>query len=231
MRFVCLDTETTGLRVTEGHAIIDIGLVEILGGERTGRQFQSYLKCDRKLEQIVINITQITDEMLVGKPDFSEIAPQIMDFFTKDSNGADSKAVLVAHNAKFDMSFLNFYLDRCLGITLAEYQVIDTMDIIRHKFPGSKLTLDGICKRYDIDLSKRVEQGHGALLDAKLLADVFLKLTADISIDDFLSNDNKEIIIHKRGEILPARQIYQVSDEEIIAHKAILQKISSNEWL
>jgi DNA polymerase-3 subunit epsilon len=109
-RYVCLDTETTGLRVTAGSRMIEIGMVEVIDGKITNRQYQSHLKCNEKLSDVVKKISNITDEMLIGKPDFSEIANDVMNFLNKDANGNESKATLVIHNEKFDLSFLNFHL-------------------------------------------------------------------------------------------------------------------------
>lgn len=230
MRFVCLDTETTGLRVTEGNTIIDIGLVEIVNNQKTDRTFQSYLKCDKKLDKVVINVTNITDDMLVGKPEFAEIVPEIMNFFTKTVDGVDDKAVLVAHNAKFDMSFLNYQLQGAISKNFSDFQIIDTIDIIRVAFPGSKLSLDSICKRYNIDLTAREQKGHGALLDADLLADVFLHLIKEVDINEFLMDRKVAIEIKKRTDILQSRMIHKITEDEMLKHIELLKKISCNEW-
>jgi len=231
LRFVCLDTETTGLRVSEGARIVEIGMVEILSSCITGRQFQSYLKCDAPLSDVVKNITKITDEMLINKPSFIEISSQIIDFISKDINGNANKAILVIHNAKFDLSFLNFQLQESCQIDIKNYQVIDTINLIRNHIPGAKLSLNAICQRYNIDLSKREECGHSALLDSQILAQVFLKLISDgANIFEILNDKKIDITIHKRNDKLQSRNIYNLNQNECEKHDKMLSKIFSDNW-
>jgi DNA polymerase-3 subunit epsilon len=228
-RYVCLDTETTGLRVTAGSRMIEIGMVEVIDGKITNRQYQSHLKCNEKLSDVVKKISNITDEMLIGKPDFSEIANDVMNFLNKDANGNESKATLVIHNAKFDLSFLNFQLQESINTDLKDFAVIDTIHLIRNHIPGAKLNLDSVAKRYDIDLSER-EQGHGALIDSKILAKVFLALLKDgANPDDVFNQEAKDAIIAKRSVNLEKR-IFTISEQDEASHRDLLAKIGSEVW-
>lgn len=166
MREIVLDTETTGLRPEEGHRIVEIGCVELVNHVPTGRTFRAYLNPDRLMEAKATEISGITDEMLVGQPAFGDIAQALLDFI--------AAAPIVAHNAPFDMGFLNAEFTRIGMATMPPERAIDTVMIARRKFPGAPASLDALCKRFNIDLSERVK--HGALLDAKLLADVYLEL-------------------------------------------------------
>ncbi|MEO5625976.1 MAG: DNA polymerase III subunit epsilon, partial [Dokdonella sp.] len=171
MRQIILDTETTGLEVQRGHRVIEIGCVELVQRQRTGREFHTYLNPDRAIDEGARAVTGISDEFLLDKPRFAEIAAEFLDFI----DGAE----VIAHNAAFDVGFLNGELART-GIeraTLADrVQVLDTLALAREKFPGQRNSLDALCKRLGIDNSHR--GAHGALLDANLLADVYLALTA-----------------------------------------------------
>ena len=171
MRQVILDTETTGLEVQRGHRVIEIGCVELVQRRPTGRTFHHYLNPDRAIDEGARAVTGISDEFLLDKPRFNEIAAEFLDFI----DGAE----VIAHNAAFDVGFLNAELART-GIeraTLAErVQVLDTLALAREKFPGQRNSLDALCKRLGVDNSHRGT--HGALLDANLLADVYLALTA-----------------------------------------------------
>lgn len=166
MREIVLDTETTGLRPEEGHRIVEIGCIELVNHVPTGRTFGAFVFPERPMEAKASEISGITDEMLVGKPLFGEIAQGLLDFL--------SDAPIVAHNAPFDMGFLNAEFGRIGMPALPPERAIDTVMIARRKFPGAPASLDALCKRFNIDLSERTK--HGALLDARLLADVYLEL-------------------------------------------------------
>lgn len=169
MRQVVLDTETTGLEVEQGHRIIEIGCVEIVNRRRTGRRFHHYLQPDREIDPGAVEVHGITAGMLAGKPRFAELADQFLDFVA----GAE----LIIHNAEFDVGFLDAELrqagrDGTIG-TLCT--VIDSLAVARRLHPGQRNSLDALCKRYAVDNSGR--DLHGALLDAELLADVYLAMT------------------------------------------------------
>lgn len=166
MREIVLDTETTGLKPEEGHRIVEIGCVELNNHVPTGRTYRVLLDPERPMDAKASEISGITDDMLAGQPRFADIAQALADFL--------GDATIVAHNAPFDMGFLNAELSRAGLPVLPPERAIDTVMIARRKFPGSPASLDALCKRFNIDLSERVK--HGALIDARLLADVYLEL-------------------------------------------------------
>jgi DNA polymerase III subunit epsilon len=165
MREIVLDTETTGLDPNDGHRIVEIGCVELMDHLPTGLTFQSYMNPQRLVGDSE-RIHGIADAFLTDKPLFAAVAPDFLGFI--------GDAPLVIHNAGFDLKFLNHELDRAGHAILPFGRAIDTIDIAKAKFPGARLSLDELCKRFAIDLSGRVK--HGALLDAQLLARVYLEL-------------------------------------------------------
>ncbi len=165
MRYICLDTETTGLRHEEGHRVIELGCVEIIGFSKTGKTLHHLINPERNIDSGSFAIHGISNQAVVGKPKFAEITKEFLDFI--------QDATLVIHNAAFDMGFLNKELSLA-GLKPLENQVIDTLRLAKAKFPGSPASLDALCKRFKIDLSDRTK--HGALIDSILLADVFLEL-------------------------------------------------------
>ena len=164
MREIVLDTETTGLDPDQGHKIVEIGCVELINHMPTGRTFQVYLNPEREMDAEVIAVHGITNEFLKDKPKFKEVAEKFINFI-----GLDSK--LVIHNAAFDMKFLNAELTAAGLPPLSYDRVVDTLIIARQKFPGSRVNLNELCKRFNVDLSRRTV--HGALLDSELLAEVY----------------------------------------------------------
>jgi DNA polymerase-3 subunit epsilon len=171
MRQVVLDTETTGLEVRRGHRVIEIGCVELLERRPTGRTFHVYLNPDRAIDEGARAVTGISDEFLLDKPRFAEIADQFIEFI----EGAE----IIVHNAAFDVGFLDAELmavDAGHGNLAQHVSVLDTLALAREKYPGQRNSLDGLCKRHGVDNSHR--ESHGALLDAQLLAEVYLLMTA-----------------------------------------------------
>jgi DNA polymerase-3 subunit epsilon len=166
MREVVLDTETTGLDPQKGDRVVEIGLVELINHVQTGVTWQSYIDPERDMPEAASNVSGITADTLRGAPRFIEIADTFLDFL------GDSP--LVIHNAPFDLGFLNMELGRLDRPILALDRAVDTLQIARRKFPGAPASLDALCKRFGIDLSERVK--HGALLDARLTAEVYLEL-------------------------------------------------------
>ncbi|WP_413665182.1 DNA polymerase III subunit epsilon [Microbulbifer sp. CNSA002] len=171
MRQVVLDTETTGLDPKSGHRIIEIGCVELVNRKLTGRHYHQYINPQRQVEDGAIEVHGITNEFLADKPVFAQIADEFMTF----CEGAE----LVIHNAPFDVGFIDTEL-RLLGNPRwrnvnAHCGVLDTLTMAREKHPGQKNNLDALCKRYFVDNSQR--DLHGALLDAEILADVYLMMT------------------------------------------------------
>ena len=168
MREIVLDTETTGLDPADGHRVIEIGCVELIDQRPTGRSFQRYLNPERDMPPDAQRIHGISTEFLLDKPRFAEIVGEFLEFI--------GDAPLVIHNASFDLKFLNSELHRLSHKPLHGARAIDTIDIAKSKFPGSRYSLDELCKRFNIDLSGR--SLHGALLDAELTAQVYLELVA-----------------------------------------------------
>ncbi|WP_346839688.1 DNA polymerase III subunit epsilon [Microbulbifer sp. SAOS-129_SWC] len=171
MRQVVLDTETTGLDPKSGHRIIEIGCVELVNRKLTGRHYHQYINPQREVDDGAIEVHGITNEFLVDKPVFAQVADDFMAF----CEGAE----LVIHNAPFDVGFIDWELKR-LGSprwqnVAAHCSVLDTLAMAREKHPGQKNNLDALCKRYFVDNSQR--DLHGALLDAEILADVYLMMT------------------------------------------------------
>lgn len=169
MRQVVLDTETTGLEPHLDHRIIEIGCIEMVDRRPTGRVFHRYLNPEREIDAGAIEVHGITNEFLADKPHFADIVDELMDFI----RGAQ----LVIHNAPFDVAFLNAELVR-LGsrsVIADQCAVLDTLEMARSRHPGQRNSLDALCKRYLVDNSQRTL--HGALLDAEILADVYLAMT------------------------------------------------------
>lgn len=170
MRQIVLDTETTGLEPEQGHRIIEIGCVELENRRRTGRHFHQYLQPDREIDAGAVEVHGITTEFLADKPRFADIAADFVDFV----RGAE----LIIHNAPFDVGFINHelrLLDSSHSLLSELCQVFDTLAHARQIHPGQRNSLDALCKRYSIDNSHR--ELHGALLDAEILADVYLAMT------------------------------------------------------
>ncbi|MCY4040273.1 MAG: DNA polymerase III subunit epsilon [Gammaproteobacteria bacterium] len=172
MRQVFIDTETTGLHAESGDRIIEIGAIELVGRERTGKEFHYYLQPDRKIDAGARAVHGIHDDQLTDCPRFAEVSDELIEF-VRDSE-------LIAHNASFDLAFLNAEVRRlvpspCESIESICNKTVDTLPLARHKYPGARHTLDDLCRRFSIDISGR--QLHGALKDASLLADVYLAMT------------------------------------------------------
>ena len=170
MRQIVLDTETTGLEASQGHRIIEIGCVELINRRLTGNHYHQYINPQREIDQVAIEVHGITSEFLTDKPLFAQVAADFVDFI--------SGAELIIHNAPFDLGFLDAELQRLptqYGAVRELCAVIDTLVMARAKHPGQRNNLDALCQRYDVDNSQR--DLHGALLDAEILADVYLAMT------------------------------------------------------
>src|SRR5690606_38197574 len=170
MRQIVLDTETTGLEPEQGHRIIEIGCVEIVNRRLTGNHYHQYLQPDREIDAGAVEVHGITAEFLADKPRFTDVMHDFLAFV----GGAE----LIIHNAPFDVGFINHEL-RLVDVNHASLDtfcsVVDTLQMARRLHPGQKNSLDALCKRYGIDNSQR--SLHGALLDAEILADVYLTMT------------------------------------------------------
>ncbi len=170
MRQIILDTETTGLETSQGHKVIEIGAIEMVSRRKTGNTLHFYLNPEREIDEAAAEVHGITAEQLADEPCFREKAEELLEFL----RGAE----LIIHNAPFDVGFLNYEFQEAgyKGRVIEDYcQVLDTLVLARRLNPGQKNNLDALCRRYGVDNSQRVV--HGALLDAEILADVYLKMT------------------------------------------------------
>ncbi|MGA7485633.1 MAG: DNA polymerase III subunit epsilon [Xanthobacteraceae bacterium] len=166
MREIVLDTETTGLDPFQGHRLVEIGCVELVNGIPTGQHFHSYLNPERDVPPEAVDVHGLSGDFLKDKPLFTEIADELFAFI--------GDAPIVAHNALFDLGFLNAELERAGKLLVARERLVDTLLLARRKHPGGPNRLDDLCARYGIDNSRRTK--HGALLDAEILAEVYVEL-------------------------------------------------------
>ncbi|QHM76568.1 DNA polymerase III subunit epsilon [Mixta theicola] len=225
-RQIVLDTETTGMNMVgvhyEGHRIIEIGAVEIVNRRLTGNNFHMYLKPDRLVDPEAFGVHGIADEFLADKPTFSDIADEFLAYI----RGAE----LVIHNAAFDIGFMDYEfgkLKRGIGKTETFCQITDSLQMARKLFPGKRNSLDALCSRYEIDNSKRTL--HGALLDAEILAEVFLTMTGGqtslaFSMEGEQQQDASGETIQRVARTSGLR-VVAASDEEIMAHEQRLDLV------
>jgi DNA polymerase III subunit epsilon len=224
-RIVVLDTETTGLNPQEGHRIIEIGCVELVNRRLTGNRFHVYINPDRAIDQGAIEVHGITNQFLEDKPRFADILDDFIAFI-KD-------AELVIHNAPFDVGFINYEFSRLAdkaGIVDDYSTVFDTLSFARKKHPGQRNSLDALCKRYAIDNSHR--ELHGALLDAEILADVFLLMTGGQSslLDEGEAAGQGAGAIHKPKVLAanrPALTVVYCNGQELAEHQQRLDGITN----
>ncbi|CAK9885934.1 MAG: DNA polymerase III subunit epsilon [Candidatus Erwinia impunctatus] len=226
-RQVVLDTETTGMNMVgahyEGHRIIEIGAVEVVNRRLTGNNYHVYLKPDRLVDPEAFGVHGIADEFLLDKPTFADIA----DEFIEHIRGAE----LIIHNASFDIGFIDYEftkLARSIPATDSFCQVTDSLAMARKLFPGKRNSLDALCSRYDIDNSKRTL--HGALLDAEILADVFLTMTGGQTSLTFANDGERrsEALSDQVSRIIrPASglKVVMASDDEVAAHESRLDLV------
>jgi DNA polymerase-3 subunit epsilon len=220
MREIVLDTETTGLEPTDGHRIVEIGCIELMNHVPTGRVFHHYVNPGRTIDVGAQAISGITDEMLQDKAPFASIIKEFLDFI--------DDAPIVIHNAAFDLAFLNIEM-RLAGLPpLFAERAIDTLEIAKRKFPGAPASLDALCKRYSIDLT--VRDKHGALVDAQLLAQVYLELiggrqTNLALIEDVIASSAITIVPHERQLPRPEPMLPLLTPEEAAAHAAFLKTL------
>lgn len=225
MREVVLDTETTGIEVREGHRIIEIGCVELVGRRLTGRHFHVYINPQREVEEGAFEVHGISDEFLADKPLFSAVADDFMEFI----RGAQ----LVIHNAPFDVGFIDAELERLGGNhgRVADHcSVVDTLVMARGRHPGQRNSLDALCKRYGVDNSQR--DLHGALLDAEILADLYLIMTGGqtalmLSGDGGSDGDGSNVGKIRRldPETRPVLPVLAASEAELAGHRERLAAI------
>jgi DNA polymerase-3 subunit epsilon len=221
MRQIIVDTETTGLEPEQGHRVIEIGCVEVVNRRPTGKTFHRYVRPDRDVDPGALQVHGITNEFLSNQPRFEEIASELLEFVA----GAE----LVIHNAPFDVAFLNAELARLSGPLRRIGDlcgVLDTLTLARQLHPGQRNNLDALCKRYSVDNSNR--EFHGALLDARILLDVYLAMTGGqgaLTLGDTVMNtaasQDVQRALRPKGELL----VIVADDDELSLHESALRSV------
>ncbi|PHQ67697.1 MAG: DNA polymerase III subunit epsilon [Sneathiella sp.] len=221
MREISLDTETTGFDPGSGDRIVEIGCVELINHVPTGNVFHRYINPERDMPKGAFEVHGLSEEFLRGHKVMAEEVDGFLEFI------ADSK--LVIHNAKFDMKFVNAELALLGRTPLPMSQSIDTVTMARQKFPGAQASLDALCRRFGIDNSARTK--HGALLDAELLAEVYLELIGGRQHGFSLGGDEVEVSAGSaRSREIRAPRPHAASDEELAAHAVFLESIKDPIW-
>ncbi len=219
MREIIFDTETTGLNPLAGDRLVEIGCIEMVNRFPTGRVYHKYINPERDMPREAFDVHGLSSEFLSDKPRFKEIADELYEFL--------DGAKLVAHNASFDMGFINAEFERVKKPTFGVEVVVDTVQLARRKFPGAKVSLDALCDRFGIDRSRRTK--HGALLDAEFLAEVYAELLGGkqtaLGLDTVRTGSSGVA-----GEVVkvgarPARLAPLLSDVEVAAHKAFVESL------
>lgn len=222
MREVILDTETTGLDPSDGHRICEIGCVELVGRIETGRTFHAYLNPCRPMPAEAENVHGLSDAFLADKPVFASVAAELAAFL--------GDARIIAHNAEFDRRFLNWELRNCGHDQIPFERVDDTLVLARKKFPGAKHSLDALCSRFGIDLS--VRDKHGALLDAQLLARVYVELMGGrqigLSLGQTIQIEETVAVRVERRYVAP--RPHAATPEELARHDAFLKLLKNPVW-
>ncbi|MFC1673023.1 DNA polymerase III subunit epsilon [Pseudomonadota bacterium] len=229
MREIALDTETTGLNPKSGHRVVEIGCVEMINHISTGENFHVYINPQRDMPEEAFRVHGLSEDFLREHPLFAEVADGFLEFIGDDP--------LVIHNAAFDMGFLNAELERAGKPALDMARSIDTVKIARKKFPGAQANLDALCKRFSIDNSNR--ELHGALLDAELLADVYLELNGgrqtglglggnEDGADASAAEADQAIKLETRQKREP--RTFAPSAEELTRHEAFLENLTDPIW-
>ena len=223
MREIVLDTETTGLDPLTGHRIVEIGCVELEGHLPTGENYHCYLNPERDMPAEAERVHGLSAQFLSDKPVFAEVVADFLHFI--------GDAPLIIHNADFDMRFLNAEMTRLGFPPLPMSRAVDTVTMARKKFPGAQVNLDALCRRFEVDLSRRTH--HGALLDSELLAEVYLQLIGGRQPGFELAVDRRSgpAEVTKVERIFREARPHAPSAEELAAHEAFLGKLKNPIWL
>lgn len=227
MREIVFDTETTGVDPLSGDRIVEIGCIELIDGVETGVSWHRYINPERSMPAEAFAVHGLSDSFLADKPRFADLVEEFLEFVGDDAR-------LIAHNAAFDFGFLDAELNRCRRDPLCRTRMVDTMAIARARHPGAKHSLDALCVRYGIDRSHRVK--HGALLDAELLAQVYIELNGGRQIGlalgalDALAGDDM-IRIAPRERPYRTPRPHAASAAELAAHAAFIAKMPNAIWL
>jgi DNA polymerase-3 subunit epsilon len=221
MREIVLDTETTGLDPTSGHRVVEIACLELVNHIPTGRHFQCYVNPERDMPADAFAVHGLSAEFLSDKPRFAEIADTLLQFI--------GEAPVVMHNAEFDVRFLNAELQRLGRPPLPAPSVVDTLQIARQKFPGAPISLDALCRRFAIDNSGRTK--HGALLDAELLADVYLELVGGRQTGLELTAVSQMTAVAVAAPRIPRpARPHAPTDAELAAHILLVAQLKNPIW-
>ncbi|KPL69084.1 DNA polymerase III subunit epsilon [Erythrobacter sp. SG61-1L] len=226
MREIVFDTETTGFDPAKGDRLVEMGCIELVNRVATGRSFHAYYNPDRSMPAEAEAVHGLSDAFLADKPRFHESAEELLEFL------GDSP--LVAHNATFDFGFLNAELAMCGMEPVSMDRMVDTLAIAKRRHPGAKLSLDALCSRYGVDRSHRTF--HGALLDAELLAQVYVELTGGRQIGlELAATVTETTVIEFRRSPAKKREFraprpHDASEEELARHKEFLTTIASPLW-
>ena len=226
MREIIFDTETTGLDPKSGDRLVEIGCIEMVNRVPTGATFHCYFNPDRDMPPEAERVHGISAAFLADKPRFHEKAAEFLEFIGEE-------AMLVAHNAGFDFGFVNSELEMCGLPPLSRDRMVDTVAMARMRHPGAKNSLDALCTRYGIDRSHRTK--HGALLDAELLAQVYVELTGGRQIGLSLAAEVETIeittlAVTRRERIFRPARPHAPSEAELAAHAAFLETMQSPLW-
>jgi DNA polymerase-3 subunit epsilon len=219
MREIVLDTETTGLDPYQGHRLIEIGCVELVNRIPSGQVFHRYINPERDIPAEVVAIHGIDNERVRNEKVFAEIVEDLVTFL--------GDAPLVAHNATFDLGFINAELERCQKPLYGRERLVDTLMLARRKYPGGSNRLDDLCARYRIDNSHRTK--HGALLDAELLAEVYLELieARQASLVLVEAVEARDVVLTSLGgRQRPTPLVPRLTEAEIAAHRAFIASLS-----
>lgn len=220
MREIAFDTETTGLDPADGHRVIEIGCVELVNMLPTGRTYHVYLNPERDVPAEALAVHGLSANFLQDKPTFAEAVADFIDFL--------GDARLIAHNAEFDVKFINAEFSRLGFSPLMATRVVDTLAIARRKFPGAPASLDALCKRFGVDNSARDK--HGALMDAELLAHVYLELMGGRQVGLALSAEALTTTIARAERRYRDARPHAPSDDELAAHAAFVAQIPEAIW-
>ena len=229
-RELVLDTETTGLDVENGDKIIEIGIIELIDGIQTNNFYHQYVNPEREIDKNAQKIHGLTNEFLKDKPKFNEIAEDFESFLSDDT--------IIIHNAEFDLKFINYELENC-GKTRIKNEIIDTLKLARKEFPNQSVSLDALCKKLKIDNTRALNHNmHGAKLDAKLLSNVYLKLTSGKQAILELSSTRKNHLksrIQQHDESLKFSSVSRenmlyLPREDYVDHKKFISRIKSSIW-
>jgi len=220
MREIILDTETTGLDPKMGHRLVEIGAIELINHTPTGVNYQTYINPERDVDPGAQEIHGLTNEFLKQHPAFGDISTEFMNFL--------SDSTLIIHNAPFDLAFINMELNRLGEPSISSERVIDTLVLARKKFPGAQANLDALCRRFAIE--NRHRELHGALVDAALLADVYIELIGGKEPTLGLSAKKTNTVAEDTTRVYQKPRSFPVTEEELELHRAFVKTLINPIW-